>query len=139
MVVTKPGSSYTWKFIGVYQHVARSANRKAWSLMQHTLQEIVTAAQKENHRVAIVGDFNAAPPRGRLGYSRWSATVKEDLIMNEWIQKNNLTEVFHQGKPTPTWKPSEGPQEAALDRVLVTPAVMLSPHQSSWCSGTVQS
>jgi hypothetical protein len=68
----------------------------------------------------MLGDFNAAPPGGRWGYSRWSATVKEDLIMNEWIQTNNLTEVFHQGEPTPTWKSSEGPQEAALDRVLVT-------------------
>ena len=125
--VSKPGSPYTWKFVGVYQHVARSANRKARSLVQHTLQDIVTTAQNENHRVVILGDFNAAPPGGRWGYSRWSATVKEDRIMNEWIQTTNLTEVFYQGKPTPTWKPSEGLQEATLDRVLVTQDAPPSP------------
>ena len=125
--VSKPGSPYTWKFVGVYQHVARSANRRARSLVQQTLQDIVTTAQNENHRVVILGDFNAAPPGGRWGYSRWSATVKEDRIMNEWIQTTNLTEVFYQGKPTPTWKPSEGLQEATLDRVLVTQDALPSP------------
>ncbi len=63
--VTRPGSPYTWKFVGVYQHVARSTNRKARSLMRRTLHELVSAARVENHQVAALGDFNAAPPEGR--------------------------------------------------------------------------
>jgi hypothetical protein len=126
--ITRPGSPYTWKLVG--QHVARSAKWKARSLIQHTLHEIVTSAQKEHYRVAILGDFNAAPSGGRWGYSRWSAMVKEELIMNDWIQTNNLTEVFQRGKPTPTWKPSEDPQEATLNRVLVTPNALPSPELS---------
>jgi hypothetical protein len=42
--VTRPGSPYTWKFVGVYQHIARSTNRKARSFMRSTLNEIVTIA-----------------------------------------------------------------------------------------------
>ncbi len=42
--VTLPGSSYTWKFVAVYQHVARSTNRKARSLMRSTVNELVTTA-----------------------------------------------------------------------------------------------
>jgi hypothetical protein len=38
--------------------------------------------------------------------------------MNEWLQATRLTETLCQGKPFPTWKPSEGPQAAALDRVF---------------------
>jgi hypothetical protein len=83
--VTRPGSPYTWKFAGAYQHVARSENRKASSLLRSTLNELVSAALVENHRVAILGDFIAAPPGGRWGYSKWSATGKEDLVMNEWV------------------------------------------------------
>ncbi len=40
--------------------------------------------------------------------------------MTDWVRAANLTEVYPRGKPTPTWKPSEGPQKAVLDRVLIT-------------------
>jgi hypothetical protein len=41
--------------------------------------------------------------------------------MTDWVRAADLTEaLLPRGKPTPTWKPSEGPQKAALDRVLVT-------------------
>ena len=40
--------------------------------------------------------------------------------MTDWARAANLTEVLPRGKLIPTWKPSEGPQKAVLDRVLVT-------------------
>jgi len=40
--------------------------------------------------------------------------------MSDWVETTGLTEVLPQGKPTPTWKPSEGPQKAMLDRVFLT-------------------
>jgi hypothetical protein len=97
--------------------------------MRSTLHELVSAARVENHQVAILGDFNAAPLEGRCGYSRRSATVQEDLIMNEWVQTSGLTEVLQHGKPDPTWRPNEGPglQKAILDRVFVAPDVYPLP------------
>jgi hypothetical protein len=52
--------------------------------------------------------------------------------MNEWVQARNLTEVLHQGRPPPTWKPNEGPKKAPwlLDRVVVTPEAHLSTELS---------
>jgi hypothetical protein len=89
-------------------------------------------AEKEGHRIVIVGDFNAAPPGGRWGYSKWSATAAEDQTMTDWLQAKQLTEVLSQGKPIPTWKPYEGPQAATLDRVFATceslPSLELSVH-----------
>ena len=81
--ITRPGSPFTWQFVGVYQHVARSANRTARALIRHTLHDLVEKARKDGHRVAILGDFNAAPPGGRWGYSKWSATAKEDQTMTD--------------------------------------------------------
>ena len=66
--ITRPGPPYTWKFVGVYQHVAKSKDRNARSLLRSTLNELVSAALVENHRVVVLGDFNAAPPGGRWGY-----------------------------------------------------------------------
>jgi hypothetical protein len=42
--------------------------------------------------------------------------------MESWIRVRDadLTEVFQEGKPRQTWKPSEGTQLAALDRVFVS-------------------
>jgi hypothetical protein len=40
--------------------------------------------------------------------------------MENWVRDTNLTEVFQGGKPRPTWKPSEGPQTATLDRAFVS-------------------
>ena len=52
--------------------------------------------------------------------------------MTDWVDKSNLIEVLQRGKPTSTWKPSEGPQSAALDRVFVSrdelPQLELSVH-----------
>ena len=133
--VTCPGSPFTWQFVGVYQHVAKRANRAARALVRSTIASVVEKAKKEDHRIVILGDFNAAPPGGRWGYSKWSAAVAEDRTMNDWVRGTNLTEVLQQSKPTPTWRPSEGPQEATLDRVFTTreslPSLGLSVQ---WCS-----
>jgi hypothetical protein len=67
-----------------------------------------------------MGDMNAVPPDGRGVYATGSATVREDCTMETWIRDADLTEVFQEGKPRPTWKPSEGPQLAALDRVFAS-------------------
>ena len=118
--ITRPGSPLTWQFVGVYQHVARSSNRTARTLVRDTLRGMVDMAREDGCRMAILGDFNAAPPGGRWGYSRWSAAAREDRTMTDWMRTANLTEVLPRGKLIPTWKPSEGPQKAVLDRVLVT-------------------
>ena len=118
--ITRPGSPFTWQFVGVYQHVARSSNRTARTLVRDTLRGMVDMAREDGCRMAILGDFNAAPPGGRWGYSRWSAAAREDRTMTDWMRTANLTEVLPRGKLIPTWKPSEGPQKAVLDRVLVT-------------------
>ena len=52
-------------------------------------------------------------------YATGSATVREDRTMENWVRDTNLTEVFQGGKPQPTWKLSEGPQTATLDRAIV--------------------
>jgi hypothetical protein len=81
--------------------------------------------------VAILGDFNAAPPGGRWGYSKWIATAAEDRAMNDWLRAENLTEVLYHGRmPTPTWRPSEGPQAETLDRVFVFNECLPSPNLS---------
>ena len=58
------------------------------------LNNLTTEANAKGHRVAFLGDFNAAPPGGRWGYSKWSVTAKEDQTMTDWITKTALTEVF---------------------------------------------
>jgi hypothetical protein len=81
---------------------------------------MVEKARQDGHRIAILGDFNAAPPGGRWGYSQWSTAVREDQTMADWVKRIDLTEVLPQGTPAPTWKPSEGLQKAMLDRAFVT-------------------
>jgi hypothetical protein len=107
--VSRPGVPCTWQFTGVYQHVSSSVNRLARAQVRNTLQESLIMARRDGHRVLILGDFNAAPPKGRWGYATGSATVREDRTMENWVRDTNLTEVFQGGKPRPTWKPSEGP------------------------------
>ncbi len=51
--------------------------------MRDTLATMTEGAKKEGHRIVIVGDFNAAPPGGRWGYSKWSAAAAEDQTMND--------------------------------------------------------
>jgi hypothetical protein len=118
--VTCLNSPFTWQFVGVYQHVAARTNRIARARVMAALSSLVVKARAEGHHVALLGDFNAAPPGGRWGYSRWSAAVKEDQTMTDWALKAGLTEVFQRGKPNPTWRPNEGPRTAALDRVLIS-------------------
>ncbi len=133
--ITRPGSPYTWKFVGVYQHVARSENQNATSLLRSTLNELVSAALVENHRVAVLGDFNAAPPGGRWGYSKWSSTGKEDLVMNEWVQASGLTEVLHMAN-----RPQRGGRAKARRKQCLIGCLLLqmpAPYQSSWYSGIV--
>ena len=124
--IKSPDSPFTWQFVGVYQHVAKRANRTVRAVVRAALGDLATKAREEGHRVVFLGDFNAAPPGGRWGYSKWSAAVKEDQTMSSWVTMTKLTEVLQQGKPTPTWRPSEGLQSAALDRVFVSHDVL--PH-----------
>ncbi len=102
--ITRPGSPFTWRFVGVYQHVAKSSNRTTRTLVRDTLRGIVDMARQDGCRMAILGDFNAAPPGGRWGYSRWSAAAREDRTMTDWVLAANLTEVF----PARGRSPKEG-------------------------------
>ena len=132
--VSRPESSDAWQFIGIYQHVAKSSNRKDRALLRDTLEGIVTKARQDGHRAIIMGDFNAAPPGGRRGYARWSATQVEDRTMEAWVRGAELTEVLCRGVPVPTWKPCEGPQQAALDRVLASHTdISLMQLAVHWC------
>ncbi len=105
-------------------------------MLHSALNELVSTALVENHQVAILGDFKTATPRGRWGYSQWSATGKEDLVMNEWVKTSGLTKVLQHSKPIPTWRLNEGTKKAMLDRVFVTPDA--SPIPESLHSGIVQ-
>jgi len=118
--VTRPEFPYVWQIVGIYQHVAKPSNRKARALLHETLQALTSQARQKDHRLVLLGDFNAAPPMGRWGYARWSATAKEDCIMAAWIQESQLIEVSQRGKRTATWRPSEGHQRAILDRVFIS-------------------
>jgi hypothetical protein len=108
-----PGVPFTWQFTGVVKRMARAQVR-------NTLQESHIIARRDGRRFLILGDFNAAPPKGRWGYSTGSATVREDGTMDKWVRETDLTEVFQGGKPRPTWRLSEGPQPATLDLVFVS-------------------
>ena len=120
LLVTRPGLPFKWEYVGVYQHVAKAANRTARTLLRDTLGTILETARAEGERTVFLGDFNAAPPRGRWGYANGSRAVHEDKAMEDWILANKLTEVLPGLLPKPTWRPSEGPQLAALDRILVS-------------------
>ena len=119
---TRPDSSNVWQFIGIYQHVAKSSNRRGRSLVRGTLEAMATQTRQDCHRVVIIGDFNAAPPGGRWGYAPWIATLAEDRIMDDWVRAVNLEEVLPGGKPIRTWIPNEGRQRASLDRVFASQA-----------------
>ena len=100
--VTRPGLSLQWEYIGVYQHVAKAANRSARALLRETLTVILKSANKEERRAMVIGDFNAAPPGGRWGYATGSQAVREDDTMNAWIRANDLTEVLPGRQPMET-------------------------------------
>jgi hypothetical protein len=53
----------------------------AWSLCEGRLGD--NTYMIENHHAVILGDVNAAPPGGIWEYSQWSATRKENLVMNK--------------------------------------------------------
>ena len=65
--IKSPDSPFTWQFVGVYQHVAKKANRAVRAVVRAALGDLVTKAREEGHRVVFLGDFNAAPPGGRWG------------------------------------------------------------------------
>ena len=82
--ITSLESSLTWQFVGVYpsQYVAASTNRTARpasAAVLTALDNLVSKAREDGHRIAILGDFNAALPEGRWGYSKWSAAVTLSL------------------------------------------------------------
>ena len=97
--ITRPGVQSAWEFIGVYQHVAKSANRTARSLLRETLGAALQVAKQENKRVMLIGDFNAAPIDGRWGYAKCSCAAKEDSAMNGWVREACLIEIFHGTNP----------------------------------------
>ena len=132
--ISRPESPHTWHFIGVYQHVARSENKLARIRLRESLQNIIQQAREDRHQVVILGDFNAAPPNGRWGYSRWSTVFKEDGLMEDWVRSLALTEISHPIRPRPTWKSSAGMQTAILDRIFVSLADSRSMELSVyWC------
>ena len=120
LLVTHPGLPFQWEYdtqyIVVYQHVAKAANMPARTLLRDTLG-VLTTAGAEGKRTVFLGDFNAAPPRGGWCYANGRRAVHEDRA---WILANNLTEVLPGLLPKPTWRPSEGPQLAVLERILVS-------------------
>ena len=67
----------------------------------------------------FLGDFNAAPPNGRYAYAKWSSAAKEDTSMDAWMCTAGRIDILSRAQPQPTWKEFEGPQDAALDRVLM--------------------
>jgi hypothetical protein len=116
LLVTCPGLPFQWEYIGVYQHVAKTANRTARTLLlQDTLGTVLTAARAEGKRAALLRDFNTAPPGGRWGYANGSRVVQEDRTMEDWMLANYLADLLPGLLSKPTWRPSEGPQLVVLE------------------------
>ncbi len=88
MKVTSLESSLTWQFVGndsaSISMLQQVPDRAA---VLTALGNSVSKAKEEGHLVAILDDFNAAPPEGRWGYSKWSAAVLEDRTMTDWVIK----------------------------------------------------
>jgi hypothetical protein len=123
----------TWEFIAVYQHVAKSANRAARTLLRETLGAALNVAKSENKRVMFVGDFNAAPAGGRCCYAERSCAAREDKGMDVWMCLTGLINVLSIAGPQHTWRSFEGPKAATLDRVLMLPGEAHSaPVQICW-------
>ncbi len=69
--VSSPKLRIPWRFIRIYQHVAKRASRNLAEaeLVRRTVDCIVKQVQVETHHVLLLGDVNAAPIGRRWGYS----------------------------------------------------------------------
>ena len=83
-----------WEFTGIYQHVARGANRAARTILREKLDAGPKVAKQENKRVIFLGNFNASPLDGRRGYAKWSGATKEDKAMDAWRYIAGLIDIL---------------------------------------------
>jgi hypothetical protein len=58
--ISRPDFTSTRHIIGVYQHVAKKANRLMREQVWNTLQDMLATAKQVGHQSLLVGDFNAA-------------------------------------------------------------------------------
>ena len=138
--VTRPELPKPWRFIGIYQHVAKRAPRNiaATGMVRRTLDCILEQTASENRRILLLGDVNSAPFGGRWGYSSKNhALLQADRIMMDWVISSGLTEVSHEPLQA-TWKPNLEQKSAVLDRAfLFTPDAQLAGLQIHWAESSM--
>ena len=92
-----PRASYIpWRFIGIYQLVAKrtSRNLEEADLVRRTVGCILEQITVDTYHVLILGDVNVAPIGGRWGYSNRNPAVQQaDLKTLEWMASSGLAEV----------------------------------------------
>ena len=119
--VSRPELRIPWRFIGIYQHVAKRASRNIAEadLVRHTLDCILEQTSVATHHVLLLGDVNAAPIGGRWGYSNRNPALHQvDLKTLEWVRTSGLTEVADEPLQA-TWRPNLLQKRAVLDRAFL--------------------
>ena len=119
--LSREGCPHTWQLVGVYQHVAAASNTQSRAHVLATMGALITRAERESHRVILIGDMNSAPEGGRWKYKPSVRFSRFDCEMNEWVRGHACREIVGT-KLVHTWAMRHGAQRAALDRAFIYPA-----------------
>ena len=137
--ICRPEFRRPWRYIGIYQHVARRAPKydSGEDLVRRTLTCILQEAKADTHQVLLLGDVNSAPLDGRWGYSYLSPVLQQvDLEMTRWIAAAGLVELTSNPRQA-TWRPNLQHKRAILDRAFVYPnEAQTARLQVSWCKSS---
>jgi endonuclease/exonuclease/phosphatase family metal-dependent hydrolase len=119
--LSREGCPYTWHLVCVYQHVAAASNAQFRAHVLAMMGAITSRAEREGHRVVLIGDMNSAPEGGRWKYKPSERFSRFDRETNEWVRDRNCREIAG-SKLEHTWAMRHGAQRAALDRAFIHPA-----------------
>jgi hypothetical protein len=107
-------------FVGLNQHVAAVPNLQDREILLSTIAHLALQIQNRGGRLIVLGDANAAPDRGRWGYSFHTKTRAADLLTQTWFSRTALREVLSVPLQA-TWRACLIPRKATLDRAWVYP------------------
>ena len=113
----RPEMSGPLFLLGENQHVALDSNIVLRRIFMQTVANMKTLALACGGQFALIGDMNAAPDRGRWGYSSRSKTHEADCLTLEWAHQCCLEEVSN-AQSHATWKACLHPRRATLDQAL---------------------
>ena len=120
--LSREGCPHTWQLVGVYQHVAAASNAQSRAHVLATMGALITRAEREGHRVVLIGDMNSAPEGGRWKYKPSERFSRFDREMNEWVRSHACREIVGTTLEH-TWAMRHGAQRAALDRAFFYPVL----------------